>query len=152
MAADNITFCPACGKPMGQANQAIVSTAAPASSAGLADNVAGMLAYVTVVPAIAFLLIEPYNQRRFVRFHAFQSIFLCLACIAAGIGVRMLGALPVIGWGTLLLWPFLGLAELVVWVLCLIKAYQGQEYKLPVIGDLAEKQVGAPPTGQVRAA
>ena len=50
----------------------------PQASAGLADNVAGALAYVfTIIPAILFLILEPYNRRPFVRFHAFQC--LCLA-------------------------------------------------------------------------
>jgi uncharacterized membrane protein len=124
----------------------------PGTSTGLADNVAGMLAYVTIIPAIVFLLIEPYNKRRFVRFHAFQSIFLWVACVAAGIGISMLGILPVIRWLALLLWPLLALVELVVWLLCLVKAYQGQMYKLPIIGDLAEKQIGETPSNHVRAA
>jgi uncharacterized membrane protein len=114
--------------------------------------VAGLLAYVTIIPAIVFLLVEPYSRRRFVRFHAFQSVFLFVAYIAAGIGLSMLGVLPVIRWATLLLWPLLGLAEIVIWLLCVVKAYQGQMYKLPVIGDLAEKQAGDLPDNQVRAA
>ena len=152
-AADNDTFCPGCGKPLGQETVSSSSAApAPATGAGLADNVAGLLAYVTIIPAIVFLLVEPYSRRRFVRFHAFQSVFLFVAYIAAGIGLSMLGVLPVIRWATLLLWPLLGLAEIVIWLLCVVKAYQGQMYKLPVIGDLAEKQAGDLPDNQVRAA
>jgi uncharacterized membrane protein len=43
----------------------------------------------------------------------------------------------------LLLWPLIGLAGLVLWIILFIKAYQGQMFKLPVIGELAEKQAGA---------
>ena len=45
------------------------------TTGGLEDNVAGMLAYITIIPAIIFLVVEPFNKRRFVRFHSFQSIF-----------------------------------------------------------------------------
>jgi uncharacterized membrane protein len=41
----------------------------------MADNVAGMLAYITIIPAIVFLVMEPYNRNRFIRFHSWQSIF-----------------------------------------------------------------------------
>ena len=152
MAAEDAAFCPACGKAMGQPGQAQIPASAPPTGAGLADNIAGALAYVTIIPAIVFLLIEPYNRRRFTRFHAFQSIFLFGACIVAGIGISVLGALPVIRWAAVLLWPFLGLAEVAVWLWCVLKAFQGKMYKLPIIGDLAEKQVGVPPDSQVRAA
>ena len=108
----------------------------------MTDNVAGMLCYILIV-AIIFLLIEPYNKSKFVRFHAFQCIFLCLGWIALGIALSIFGMIPVIGWATLLLWPLIGLAGLVLWIMLLIKAYQGQMFKLPVIGDLAMKQAGA---------
>jgi uncharacterized membrane protein len=96
-----------------------------------------MLAYVTIVPAIIFLLMEPFNKTRFVRFHSFQSIFFFLAVAAAHLALRVLGdiALP--------LHALVSLAALVIWVILLIKANQGQMYKLPIIGDLAEKQANA---------
>jgi len=153
--ADNDTFCPACGKSLRDASAAggpPVPTSTSGASTGLADNVAGLLAYVTIIPAIVFLVLEPYSKRQFVRFHAFQSIFLWVACVAAGIGLSMLGMLPVIRWVALFIWPLLGLAELVIWLLCLLKAYQGQLFKLPVIGDLAEKQAGGTSGSQANAA
>jgi len=112
------------------------------TAGGLTDNLAGLLAYVTIIPAIIFLVVEPYNKRRFVRFHSFQSIFFCIACIVATIAVDIVARIPVLGWVALLLWPLLGLAELIIWVILLIKANAGQMFKLPVIGDLAEKQAG----------
>ena len=55
---------------------------ASAAASGMTDNVAGMLAYVTFIPAIIFLVTPPYNQSRFVRFHSYQSIFFCVAVFA----------------------------------------------------------------------
>ncbi len=130
------TFCPKCGRP---AVQAVGSGAAavPASSAGMPDNVAGMLAYVTFIPAIIFLAMAPYNRNSFVRFHSFQCIFFSVALFAIHL---ILGVIPVIGWIFSLL---VSCVALVLWVLLLIKAYQGQRFKLPIIGDLAEKQANA---------
>jgi uncharacterized membrane protein len=117
------------------------SIAAPSASAGgMTDNVAGMLAYVTIIPAIIFLVMAPYNKSRFVRFHSFQSIFFCVAWIVLWIALSIVGMIPVLGWLTLLIWPLLGLGGLILWIILLLKANQGQMFKLPVIGDLAEKQ------------
>ena len=109
----------------------------------MADNVAGMLAYITIVPAIIFLVMEPYNKSKFIRFHAFQCIFLCVAWIALWIALSMVGMIPVLGWMTLLIWPLIGLGGLVIWIILLLKANKGEMFKLPVIGDLAEKQANA---------
>lgn len=130
--------CSKCGKPAGQsAGGGAAAAAAPAAATGgLEDNVAGLLAYVTVIPAIVFLVLEPYNRKRFVRFHAFQCVFLTVAFIALDI---VIGFLPIIN---LILWPIVGLAWLVLHIVCALKAYNNQMFKLPVIGDLAEKQAG----------
>ena len=91
-------FCASCGAPMAEGaiscsscgtstaqnvggGAAAVPAAAP-STGGLTDNVAGLLAYITIIPSIIFLVMEPYNRNRFVRFHSFQNIFFCVACIA----------------------------------------------------------------------
>ena len=117
------------------------STAAQAG--GMSDNVAGMLAYVTIIPAIIFLLVAPYNRSKFIRFHSFQCIFVTVAWIALGIALSILAAIPVLGWLTLLIWPLVGLAGLALWIILLLKANQGQMWKVPFIGDLAEKQASA---------
>ncbi len=114
-----------------------------ASSGGLTDNVAGMLAYVTIVPAIIFLVMEPYNRSRFVRFHSFQSIFFAVAWTVIWIALTFVGMMPVLGWMTILIWPLLGIGGLILWIILLLKANQGQMFKLPVIGDMAEKQANA---------
>jgi uncharacterized membrane protein len=127
--------CAACSR------QGPVAVAQTGTTSGLADNVAGMLAYVTIIPAIIFLLVEPYNRNRFVRFHAWQCVFFNVAWWILWFGLRILAHLPLLGFFTVLMWPLVGLGGLIVWIILLIKANQGQMYKLPVIGDLAEKQV-----------
>jgi uncharacterized membrane protein len=146
-----MAFCSGCGTqiPDGSTLCAACSAKAPAAGAtqsttgGMTDNVAGMLAYVTIVPAIIFLVVEPYNKKRFIRFHAFQSIFFAVAWTILWIALSFIGVIPVLGWATLLIWPLLGLGGLIIWIILLLKANQGQMFKLPVIGDMAEKQANA---------
>jgi uncharacterized membrane protein len=156
--ADGVAFCPNCGKASGAAAGGATAGAAAAaqptpqppppaypnstaSAAPLEENIAGMLAYFTIIPAIVFLLIEPYNKNRFVRFHSFQCLFTAAALIVIHIGLSMLSyAIPLL---VLPIWGLLGLAELALWILLVVKAYQHQIFKLPVIGDMAEKQAGA---------
>ncbi|HLK34921.1 MAG TPA: DUF4870 domain-containing protein [Terriglobales bacterium] len=143
--AEGAVTCGSCGASGAQAvggGAAAAPAAAPATG-GMSDNVIGMLAYVTIIPAIIFLVMEPYNRNRFVRFHAFQSIFFCVACIALSIVMSIIGMVPMVGLITLFIWPLIGLGFLVLWVILLLKAYQGQMWKLPFIGDLSEKQANA---------
>ena len=141
-------FCPTCGteiadgarcpKCAGGAGRG-ASEVTPAT-AGLTDNVAGALAYVTILPAIVFLVVEPFNRKRFVRFHAFQSIFFFIAWTVLGIGMAFIAHIPFLGWATVLLWPLISLALFVILLILALKAYQGQMFKLPVIGDMSEQQ------------
>jgi uncharacterized membrane protein len=108
----------------------------PASS-GLSDNAAGALAYVTIIPAIIFLIVEPFNKNSYVRFHSWQSIFFGIAAFAINL---VLTAIPVIGW---ILIPFVGLAFLIIWVILLLKALKGERFMLPLIGKFAAQQAGA---------
>src|SRR3954447_15605726 len=109
---------------------------------GLSDNAASGLAYVTFIPAIVFLVTAPYNQNRTIRFHSWQSIFLFVACIAIDIALGVLLRIPFLGFMTLLLWPLVGLTFLIIWILCVVKPLNGQRFKPPIIGELAEKQAG----------
>ena len=114
----------------------------------MAENVAGMLAYFTIIPAIIFLLIEPYNRNRFVRFHSFQCLFTAVALIVVDIALAIVSSIlhliPFLGWiVAAILWPLYGLATLALWLLLVIKAYQHEMFKLPFVGDLAEKQAGS---------
>ena len=108
-----------------------------AAQSGLSDNNAGALAYVTIIPAIIFLLVEPYNRNSFVRFHAWQCIFLGVASVAIHI---VLGIIPVIGW---VIMPFASLGILIVWIIALVKALKGERYELPIIGKFAAQQAGS---------
>ncbi|MEX2304276.1 MAG: hypothetical protein WD733_25255 [Bryobacterales bacterium] len=114
------------------------------SEGGLSDNVAGALAYFTIIPAIIFLLVDPFKTRRFVRFHAFQCLFLGAAAFAIWIVFAVLAtSLAFFGGGLIIgMLSFLvQIGLIVVWFIVVIKAYQGQEFRLPVLGDLAAKQV-----------
>jgi uncharacterized membrane protein/predicted RNA-binding Zn-ribbon protein involved in translation (DUF1610 family) len=158
--ADNVTFCPNCGQATGQRSAAPPVepmsppppnpgyTAPVTSAAPLQENIAGMLAYFTIIPAIVFLLLEPYNRNRFVRFHSFQCIFVTIAIIVVEVALMIISSIlhlvPVIGWlFTAILWPIFGLAVLALWLLLVVKAYQHEIFKLPIVGDIAEKQAGA---------
>lgn len=145
-----MAFCPTCGTQIADgatcpkcAVGAVqgASAGAPAA-AGLTDNVAGALAYVTIIPAIVFLVLEPFNRKRFVRFHAFQCLFFAVAWTVLWIGLAFISHIPFLGWATVLLWPLFSLAGFVIWLILVLKAYQGQMFKLPVIGDMAEQQAG----------
>ena len=144
---DGANNCPQCGTSARPAASGPAPGAAPAyassSTGGLADNVAGLLAYVTIIPAIIFLVIEPFNRNRFVRFHSFQCIFTAIAWWVLWIILHVIATIPVFGWLTIFVWPLVGLGGLVLWIILMMKAYQGQMFKLPVIGDIAEKQAGA---------
>ncbi|MGA2251640.1 DUF4870 domain-containing protein [Terracidiphilus sp.] len=110
-------------------------TPVPASS-GLSDSAAGALAYVTIIPAIIFLVMEPYNRNPFIKFHAWQNIFLCLFMFVLGV----IGIIPILGQLVFLL-GFL--VAFVFWLIAIIKASQGGKYYIPVIGNLAEKQANS---------
>jgi len=122
------------------------SNATPATS-GLSDNAAGAIAYLTVIPAIIFLLIEPFNKNSFVRFHSFQCIFLCVAAIvvdiAFGILLMVVGMIFPLAFLGVVLWPLLALFWVGVVILCIINAYQGKRFSLPFIGSFAAKMAGA---------
>ena len=133
--ADGTTTCAACAS---RTPAAPAATSAPAG--GMADNVAGMLAYVTIIPAIIFLVMEPYNRNRFIRFHSFQCLFFAVAWTVLWIALSIFAHIPILGWLSILIWPLIGLAGFIIWIVLLLKANQGQMYKLPFIGDMAEKQ------------
>ncbi len=95
-------------------------------TSGLSENVAGLLSYLFGwISGLIFFLID---KRPFVRFHAMQSIIFSVIVMILGI----VFVIPVIGW-------ILGIAVFILWIFLMIKAYQGQKWKLPIIGNLAEK-------------
>lgn len=105
------------------------------TSTGLDENVAGLLCYVLGwVSGLVFILLEQENK--FVRFHAFQSIIVFGVLTVA---ISILSWIPIIG--GFLAW-LISLLCLVLWIVLMVKAYQGTRYKLPWSGDLAERWVG----------
>ena len=150
-----VRFCSKCGAPVGDAAVGAAMGAAPGSNPGptatpaastgsgeISDNIMAALAYIWPV-AVVLLLIEPYKSRRFVRFHCFQSLFFVVAYFVIWTGlwvtstVLSMAGVGFIMWlPTLLLWP----AGLILWIVLIVKAYQGEKFRLPVLGDLAERQ------------
>ena len=104
------------------------------TSTGMQPNVAALLSYlVGFITGIVFYIIEKENK--FVRFHAMQSIITFAAIFVLQM---ILIFIPIIGW---LLRFIVGIGSLVLWIVLMIKAYKGETFKLPVAGDIAEKQV-----------
>lgn len=105
------------------------------SSIGLNANVAGLLCYVLGwVSGLVLILIE--KDSKFVRFHALQSIYVFGTITVAGI---VLGWIPVLGIVLSILIWLLGVA---LWIVLMVKAYKGEMFKLPWVGDLVEKKIG----------
>jgi uncharacterized membrane protein len=108
---------------------------------GLSDNAAGGLSYITIIPAIVFLIAEPYKRSSYVRFHAWQSIFLYVAWAVVHILVQVVQNLvPTVVFLTLTLWQLVDLAFFVVLVIVFVSAFNGKRIVLPIVGGLAEKQ------------
>jgi uncharacterized membrane protein len=141
-----MAFCPKCGTQVADLASCPNCATAPAipraagADGGISDNLAGALAYLTIIPAIVFLVLEPFNKKRFVRFHSFQCIFFSIAWTVLWFAMSFVSHLPFLGWAVWLLSPLLGLVGLILWILLVLKAYQGQTFKLPILGDLAESQ------------
>jgi uncharacterized membrane protein len=104
------------------------------TSTGLDANLAAALSYLLgFVTGIAFLLLEKEN--RFVRFHAFQSV---LAFGGITLLWVLLNAVPILGFvlGVLVIIP----ASAIIWLVLMFKAYQGEEFKLPIVGSIAAER------------
>lgn len=108
---------------------------------GLSDNAASGLAYLTIIPAIVFLIVAPFKSSSSVRFHAWQSIFYFITWAVVDI---LIGLVQNIVPSTVFLtWPVVqlaGLAFFVVLLIVLVGAFNGKRISLPIIGGLAEKQ------------
>ncbi len=141
MVAENVAFCPSCGTPQGTGVATAMSPAASTQS-GMSENVAGLLCYLLGwVTGLIFYFID---KRPFVRFHAAQSIvvfggltiiriILAMLFVSSGLaGFSM-------GFGLLTLVSVLGF---VLWVLLMVKAYQGEKFRIPLAADLADQIFG----------
>ena len=135
---ETAAFCPGCGRSM-------YATTRPEGKVGVfSENIAGALAYFSFVPAIVFLLLDPYRENKFVRFHAVQCLVVWLAGIVVALALRVLGMavflIPVLG-------PLLVvivdvavmLAAFLLWLVLIIKALQGEMFGLPWLGAVAHQ-------------
>jgi uncharacterized membrane protein len=152
--AEQAQFCSSCGAAIAAGvstddNEAAGPTkpeeprsAASGEPLPLPENIAGVIAYITIFPAVVFLLIEPFKRNLFVRFHSFQHLLLWAAGVVFGIASGIVGAiLQLIPFMRVLVFPFTGLVGLAfffLWVLLIVKAYNHEMFKLPILGDLAE--------------
>lgn len=145
------SFCQNCGQgasgSAGQGGGAARSRGV--ADSGLTENVAATLSYsLGWLTGIVFLLID---KRPFVRFHAAQSLVafgalhILRACLGFWFGIGLLSG-GLLGWSGfsfgLALLHLLSLAMLGVWILCMVKAYQGEKFVLPVVGDIAQGIAG----------
>ena len=161
-------FCNSCGSsvaapasvpaaPATAPEPGAVTSGPAAAGSGMTSNVAGLLAYVLgLITGVVFLVLEPYNKDKFVRFHAFQSIFFnvlmigfwivwtILSMIMWAIGFRILGYAigSLISTVMSLVSLVVFLAFLITWVFLMFKAYNNQRFELPLIGKLAARQAG----------
>lgn len=133
-------FCPKCGASQGAA--APVGVAA-SPTAGLDENVAGLLCYILGwVTGLIFFLID---KRPFVRFHAAQSIGMSIGVFAIYLIIGVLGTMlhfMSMGFLALAIYPLLGLLMFVLWIFLMYKAYQHEKFMLPIIGPIAANMAG----------
>jgi uncharacterized membrane protein len=119
---------------------------ASAGGTGLAPNIASLLCYICMpITSIIFLIIEKENAD--VRFHAWQGTAFGVGYIVLIIALEILAAIlgaiaSVLGIIIGFFVPIIGLAAFVIWIVCLIKAYQGERWRIPVVGDFAAKKAG----------
>jgi uncharacterized membrane protein len=155
---EEATFCRTCGKSSGPdvvsasavdstAPKANPTSAATPSRAGISPNVAGALSYLFgALSGIIFLVIDPFKSNRFVRFHAFQSIFFSLGWI----GIWIVGETAMVvfeaitgGFLAVLIIPvslIFTVGSLGYWFFLMYKAYSGQQHRIPLIGRIAGQQ------------
>ncbi len=141
---DSAAFCPGCGHSMQRPERA------QAKIGMLTENVAGALAYFSFIPATLLLLLKPYSKNRFVRFQCLQCLFLTLICLLLGVALKLtspiLFLVPLVGPLFVSLVSIVGaLAAVVVWLVLVVKAFQGEVFKLPLLGELAERQANLIP-------
>ncbi|HLW80103.1 MAG TPA: zinc-ribbon domain-containing protein [Terriglobia bacterium] len=176
---EGAAFCGSCGTPVAAAAGAPAAAPRPvqaapppaayppaayppaapvagAGTAGMTSNTSAMLTYIPFIGwiiGIVFAVTEPYKSDRFVRFHAFQSIFFAIACFVVSFalaivsmvftaifltsnfsaGFSMFGLLAGIFW-------IIRLAMLGGWLFLMFKAYNNERFMLPVIGPMAAQQ------------
>ena len=151
--SDGVKFCGACGSsvepapnaPAPAPSQPVLQGPAPTGAhGGMAPNIAAMLTYVPLcliglVCAVLFgLILEPYKNDRFIRFHAWQSILVAAATLVIfALLFTMMGKVLVIFASVIL-----AVGWFILWLVLMVKALQGELFELPWIGELAKRQAG----------
>jgi uncharacterized membrane protein len=139
-----VAFCPKCGQAQTGGE---VTTTSQSAQPGMAENVAGLLCYVLGwVTGIIFFLID---KRPYVRFHAAQSIVVfgglhvlnIVIGIIFGAGFMMMGRMAGFGLG-FALYSLINLVAFVLWILLMVKAYQGEKFQVPVAAGIAQSFAG----------
>lgn len=116
------------------------SVTPPKSTTGLKSNLAGALCYVLGwITGLIFYLIEKEDQ--FVRFHALQSMMTFGAYTVVTIGLSIFAVIPYMGWIFGISQMLLSLLMFVLWIVLIVSAAQGKQFKLPIVGDMAEKNI-----------
>ena len=142
-----VAFCPKCGQAQTGGQVTTSTQTSQSAQPGMAENVAGFLCYVLGwVTGIIFFLID---KRPFVRFHAAQSIVVfgglhvinIVVGIFFGAGFMMMGGLGAFGLGAAL-YSLINLVAFVLWILLMVKAYQGEKFEVPVAAGIAESFAG----------
>ncbi len=101
------------------------------TSLNIEENIEALLSYLLLwVTGLLFLILEKDNK--FVKFHAMQSI---ITFGALTVGLMIFTPIPIIG---IIITTILSITIFVLWIFLMLKAYQGEKYKLPIIGDIAE--------------
>lgn len=149
--AEGASFCSGCGSPVtvpgGQATPPVAPPAAAGTeSAGMSSNVAAALTYLLgFITGIIFLVLEPYKNDSFIRFHAFQAIGFSVVALILEIVWNMIVSVGFLSFG--FLFALAGLVGLVIWLAIVVfwlflmyKAYNNEAYQIPVIGDWASRQ------------
>jgi uncharacterized membrane protein len=135
-------YCAKCGAATGQDAGATLEQPATPPPPGtdfktMSANVASALCYIPLLGGIVFLLMEPYNRNKLIRFHAFQALYIFGAIFLLNI---VLTTFIEIFWSFWGMYRLLRLAYFALWAYMGYKAYMGEKVVLPVIGPLAEKQ------------
>ncbi len=147
---ENAGFCPNCGQPQSGGAGAPGATSNPGSTqVGMAENVAGLLCYVLGwITGLIFFFID---KRPFVRYHAAQSIVVfgglhilrIILGLAFGFGAFMGGPMMWTGWSfAIVLFSLLSLLAFVLWIICMIKAFQGERFEVPIAAPFAKNLAG----------
>jgi len=139
---ETAAFCPSCGRPMERP-----ASLGQEEDALLAENVAAALAYFTFIPAILFLVVQPYKKQIFVRFHSVQCLLLWGASIVVVLALRISGPLfflvPVVGpLLVLVISVVVALAAVLLWLVLIVKSLQREMFKLPLLGRFAAEYSG----------